>query len=151
MGLVGIKNPSIWLGKIHGSLLDSRDPAGFTGSCWIHGILLDSWEPAGGRCRSDALAGGVSALVDEVVDSLCEFDVKGRDAGDGVGGESEGDLGVFDQDVGVMLCLFGNFTDVVDEIDAVHEFFELEVTSDEFFFGFPLWAFLQGGVQIVFF
>lgn len=93
----------------------------------------------------------MAGLVDEVIDSLCELDVEVGDAIDVVGGESEGDLGVFDQDIWVVLSLFRNFADVVDEIDAVHEFFELEVTSDEFTFGFPLWAFLEGGVQIVFF
>jgi hypothetical protein len=64
-------------------------------------------------------------------------------------GELQGHLGVTDGDVGMMLCLLGDFREVVDKVDRVIEFLELDGSGDGFFFILPLGAFFQRGGEIV--
>jgi hypothetical protein len=83
------------------------------------------------------------ASVDEIVNPLGEFDVELGHSADIMGGELEGHLGVFDRDVRVMLSLLCDFTDVVDEVDSIHELFEFERAGDGIPVNFPFRAFFQ--------
>lgn len=67
-----------------------------------------------------------STSIHKIIDSLCEFDIEFGDTTDIMGGELESHLGVFDGDVWVVLGFLSNLTDVVNEIDSIHEFLKLE-------------------------
>lgn len=90
-------------------------------------------------------------LVDEIVDALSELDIGIGDAACIVSGEAEGDLGVADADIRVVLRFVCDFGEVVDEVDGVHEFLELDGAGDGVLFEIPFGAFLEGGSQFVVF
>ena len=95
------------------------------------------------------MGGDLCGSVDEIVHALGEFDVEIGDTAGIVRGETQGDFGVLDGDVWVMLGLLGYFGEVVDEINRFHEFFELNGAGDGIFFVIPFRTFFQCGREII--